>query len=375
MTFRRRAVTLLCTALAVPLAVSPAGADPSTPLTGFGDFGAGASQVVLDDLGLVHGDPLAAAGGVSFSVGSVPATYFEDFFVRESGLDLNFGASANFVGVEWPYPSLTLSFATPIHKVGFEARVNPEDQLSLTLLRNGVTVDTVVVASRGSDALYFYGVQNAAAFDQVVVDAVEGASGAFTLDNVTFETLVVEDPTDPTDPTDPADPLALSCQGFEVFPSGPLSKLVPARALLAQLVKEDGTPLTSLELATPPTVRVMFAPDNGAPSQDVTASVVWQGANFAYAGGRLQRWFLWLLPLRMQGYGTYMAEMVSGDAAAYTLTPTCVDWTVNVRPKPKPVPPKPAPRPHDDRDCRDRSHDHRHDHDRDRDRDRDRRGH
>jgi hypothetical protein len=149
--------------------------------------------------------------------------------------------------------------------------------------------------------------------------------------------------------------VALSCEGFELFPARTgifATGLLPARALLAQLKTADGLPQTNVEVLTPPTVRVMFAADTGAPAQDVTASVVWHGASFAFLGGRLQRWFVWMLPLRMQGYGTYMAEMVSGDPAAYTLSSTCVDWTVNVRPKPKPVPPKPTPKPHDD-DCRD----------------------
>ena len=179
MRIQRCAALILCTALAAPLAASPAGADPSTPLTGFGDFGAGASQVGFDDLGLALGDPVAAAGGVGFALGSVPAPYYEDESPRESGLE-GIGALANFFLVERPFPALEMTFPTPVHRVAFEARVNPADELDVTLLAGGVEVDHVVLPSRGSDALYFYGLQNAAAFDEVHVTAVVNASGAFT---------------------------------------------------------------------------------------------------------------------------------------------------------------------------------------------------
>jgi hypothetical protein len=69
---------------------------------------------------------------------------------------------------------------------------------------------------------------------------------------------------------------------------------------------------------------------------DVTQRVVWRGPEFHFIGRHLQRWFIWILPWHMRGYGTYMATMESGDPAVYTLDPTCADWTLNPRPKPKP---------------------------------------
>lgn len=342
----RRASLLLCAALSLPLAGAwPAHADPSTPLSGFGDFGESATQLSFDDLGLLTGDPVSSVGGVGFALEGTEsaAIYYDDFVVRESQPEPEaFGALANFWNMARPYPTLVMTFATPVHRVGFEARINPGDQLGVTLLSDGVQVDQVVVASRGGDALYFYGLQNAAAFDEVRVDAVEGANGAFTLDNLTFENLTPPDP-DPDPDPDPTGPMALACQGFELFPPphgvfGRHMHLLPVRALLAKLVDENGNPVKTSDLGARPNLRVMFMPDSGGAAQDVTPRVVWHGDDFFYLGGRLQRWYVWLLPPRMRDYGTYMAEMTSGDTAEYTLDPTCVDWTVNVRPKPKPRP-------------------------------------
>jgi hypothetical protein len=39
-------------------------------------------------------------------------------------------------------------------------------------------------------------------------------------------------------------------------------------------------------------------------------------------------WFVWTLPWLMRYDGTYLATMESGDPAAYTLDPTCADWTL-----------------------------------------------
>jgi hypothetical protein len=234
--------------------------------------------------------------------------------------------------------------------------VDTADQLVVTLLAGGAQVDQVALTSRGGFGLYFYGLENSGGFDEMRVDALEGANGAFTLDNLTFESLDAAPPDPPEDPEDPGseeppteeppteeppteEPPVVSCDGFESWPRAdhrhhgrpPL-----ARILFAQLRDADGMPLTSEDLEAPPRLRVWFAPDSGEASVDVTESVVWQGdPALDFFGGRLQRWVEVMMPRRMEGHGTYMAVLESGDADAYTLDPTCADWTVNERPKPK----------------------------------------
>ena len=98
----------------------------------------------------------------------------------------------------------------------------------------------------------------------------------------------------------------------------------------------------------------MYTPDGGGASMDVTDRVVWRSPQFSFLGRRLQRWFVWVLPWHMRGYGTYMATLESGDPGAYSVDPTCVDWTINKRPVPPvigrggkdkghPAPPPPPP--------------------------------
>lgn len=363
---RLRPALLLCTALAAPLVGAASASAQTTPLTGFGDFGSDRVQMVLDDLGLANGDPIPSQGGATLTVTTGdPARYYEDFFSRESGLDAP-GSVGNFVSAARPYPDVNVSFASPIHRVGFEARVNDEDELAISLLLAGVLVDRVVVPSRGSDMLYFYGVQNPAGFDQVVVDAVEHASGAFTLDNLTFESLVTTPPPDPDpepdpDPTPDPDPdpdpnpdpgpdpgaLTLSCEGFDSFPRVDRSyHVLPVRALLAELHDASGAPVTDEDLASSPSLRVMFSPEGGGPALDVTQRVVWRSPEFSFLGRRAQRWFVWVLPWHMRGYGTYVATLESGDPAEYKVDPTCADWTLNKRPTPPQT-------PHRERDCKD----------------------
>jgi hypothetical protein len=340
----RNAALILCTALAGPLVGSPTAlADPSTPLSGFGDFSGAQTQLGFDDLGLLNGDLVDSVGDVGLSLSSGGgAPYFEDGFARESGIE-GFGSLSNWWNIPRPFPELIVQFASPIHRVGFEARVNPVDQVVVTLLAEGTQVDQVAFASRGSDALYFYGLENAGGFDEVRIDALEGTStsGAFTVDNVTFESLDVTPPDPPEDPEDPPteEPAAVvSCDGFESFPRvGRGHHGRPhVRALLAQLRDAEGMPLTADDLESPPSLRVWFSPDSGEASVDVTERVVWRGdPELRFFGHRLQRWFAMVMPRRMDGYGTYMAMLESGDPSAYTLDPTCADWTVNERPKRK----------------------------------------
>lgn len=337
----RRAALILCTALAAPFAGAPAQADPTVVLTGFGDFSGAQTQLGFDDLGLVNGDAVPSQSGASFSLsdgGAVP--YYEDLVARESGIG-GVGGLSNFWMTSFPYPEVDVSFSSPVHRVAFEARVNTEDQLVVTLLAGGVQVDQLAVPSRGSDMLYFYGFENTGGFDQVRLDALEGATGAFTLDNLTFESLSEPDPEPDPDPDpdpepDPGSPMVLACDGFESFPRAHHGRHhLPVRALLAELRDADSALVTGSDLEAAPMLRVWFTPDSGGPAVDVTERVAWRGAELSFLGRRLQRWFVWVLPWRMESYGTYMATLESGDPSAYTLDPTCADWTVNQRPKPK----------------------------------------
>ncbi|HVN39344.1 MAG TPA: hypothetical protein VMW19_14365 [Myxococcota bacterium] len=349
------AALLLWTALAVPLGAVSASAQ-TVPLSGFGDFSSARTQLVFDDLGLASGDPVSVSGvTLMLSDGSAPS-YYEDSFPRESGID-GVGCLANFLGVSRPYPDLDVDFAGPMQKVGFEARVNDADQVSVSLYLAGALVDQVTVPSRGSDQLYFYGYENPAGFDRVVVQVVANASGAFTLDNLTFEAVGTPPPDPGPDPTpdpgpDPGPapgPMKLSCDGFDAFPHVDHGRdLLPVRALLAELTDAQGVGQTDHQLESAPKLRVMYTPDGGGASMDVTDRVVWRSSEFSFLGRRLQRWFVWVLPWHMRGYGTYMATLESGDPSAYSVDPTCVDWTINKPPVPvvRHSPPPPHGRGH-----------------------------
>jgi hypothetical protein len=322
----RRAALILCTALAGAGASS---ADPSTPLAGFGDFSGNQTQIAFDNLGLFNGDDVASVEGVALSLSTGDAAkYYEDFFARESGLG-DVGSIANFWGFVRPYPDLSIALPGPMHRVGFEMRVNAADQVSVMLLSGGAMVDQVVVPSRGSDALYFYGFENAVPFDAVQVDVIDQASGAFTLDNLAFENLGGPEPP-PDDPGEPEVPV-LACDGFDSFPpmrQGHSHHHLPLRALMAKLLDADGHPMTAQDMTAPPMLRVMYMPEAGGSAVDVTDAVTLSIPDFRYAGGRVKSWFVWMLPWEMRRDGTYLATMESGDPAAYTLDPTCADWTL-----------------------------------------------
>jgi hypothetical protein len=342
---------MLCAALAAPFpGAGPVQAEPSTPLASFGDFSQNATQVGFDDLGLMNGDDVSSVAGASLALSTGdPAKFYEDAFARESGLP-DLGSVSNFWGFVRPYPDLSIAFAGQMHRVGFEMRVNTADQISVTLLSGGAMVDQVVLPSRGSDALYFYGFENAAGFDAVQLDVVDRASGAFTLDNLTFENTDAPAPP-PDDPEVPALPV-LACEGFETFPRmrpGHSHHHLPLRALMAKLVDVDGLELSAAEMPAPPVVKVMHMPESGGQPVDVTDDVTVRTPEFAYAGGRVERWFVWTLPWQMREYGTYLATMESGDPAAYVLDPTCADWTLIERPPRRPGRDRDKGRGHHDR--------------------------
>jgi hypothetical protein len=328
----KRAGLILGTALAMTFAgAATAQTGATTLLTGFGDFSGGETRFIFDDLGLVNGEDVASVGGVDFELtAGSPAKFFEDAFPRESG-PAGAGSVDNFWGFASPYPDLDIFFPSPIHRVAFELRVNDADDVAVTLVSNGEPVEKLVVPSRGSDAFYFYGYENVDGFDEVRVDVVDNASGAFSLDNLTFESLGTEEPPDGSDELP-----RLACNGFETIPPSRHGKHhhAPFRALLAQLTDAEGSVVTPADLSELPAVRVVFTPDGSDESVDVTDDVVWAQAN-RFAPTRRESWIVWLLSWRMREPGLYMAMMESGDPSAYTIDPACADWTWNERPKPR----------------------------------------
>ena len=321
-------------------AAASAHADPTVLLSGFGAFSGTETQITFEGLNLLDGGDVGSVDGVDFSLTSGgPAKYFAEPFPRESGLP-GTGSINNFWDLVPPYPDLDLLLPGPMQRVAFEARVNAEDEVAVTLLAQGAVVDRVVVPGRGADALYFYGFENAAGFDEMVVDAVDHASGAFSLDNLTFDPLDQGDPTHP----DPGGPLAVSCSGFGSLPRMRSGHQPPLRPLLARLTGPAGEALGSGDLTFPPMLHVTFVPAAGGQAIDVTDDVVQGTGHFSFLPRR-QRWIVWLLPSRMRSPGTYMATMESGDENAYTIDPTCADWTVN------PAPPAKPRDPHGRGDC------------------------
>jgi hypothetical protein len=322
----KRAGLVLGIALAMTFAsAATAQTGTTTMITGFGDFSGSETQLSFDDIGLVNGEDVANVGGVEFELtAGSPAKFFEDAFPRESGL-AGVGSVNNFWGFGSPYPDLAIFFPGPAHRVAFELRVNDADDVAVTLLSNGELVDELVLPSRGSDAFHFYGYESAAGFDEVRVDVVANASGAFSLDNLTFESLGAEEP-----PVDSEELPHFACEGFEAMPPAGLGthRGVPFRLLRAQLSDAGGRVVTPAELAEPPAVRVSFTPDGSDEPVDVTDEVAWaKGERFAPT--RRGEWLVWLLNWRMREPGLYVTRMESGDPSAYTIDPTCehLDWS------------------------------------------------
>ena len=112
-------------------------------------------------------------------------------------------AITNTSGYLAPFPDLKLVWATPVHRLAFEMRVDIADPITITLLQGGMELDQFTLSSRGPSQFFFYGVENMAGFDKVLVDVAANTSGAFVLDNLRFEAVVVEPPVvEP--PQDPA---------------------------------------------------------------------------------------------------------------------------------------------------------------------------
>jgi len=147
---------------------------------------------------------------------------------------------------------------------------------------------------------------------------VDNASGAFTLDNLTFESM--GDPDLPDDPDPPA-AAVFSCDGFKSHRShwGHHSGF-----LWAKLLDEDGVEVGIQDLDSPPRAHVAFAPADGEDAHDVTEHVVWGDGSFFFT--RRGNWAVFQKPWRMRRAGTYMTTMETGDPDEYVLDPTCVEY-------------------------------------------------
>jgi hypothetical protein len=197
-------VTLLALVAVALAGVAQAQADPSSLLAGSGEFSGRETLLTFDDLGLANGDDVPGVAGVDLTLMDGNAAKFMfDGFPREVGPEGE-GSVNNFWGYAFPYPDMTIRFSGVIHRLGFELRANDQDDVAVAFLASGSIVDEVTIESRGSDQLYFYGFENQAGFDEVLVDVVENASGAFTLDNLRFESLGLPE----------EGPPAVFCMGF-----------------------------------------------------------------------------------------------------------------------------------------------------------------
>ncbi|MBW1686933.1 MAG: hypothetical protein JRS35_17930, partial [Deltaproteobacteria bacterium] len=290
---------------------------------------------------LSNGDDIPSVAGVEFTLSSGGAAKFiVDGFPREFGPQ-DTGALNNFWGYATPYPDLEIRLPAVIHRVGFELRVNDLDDVVVTLLSSGSIVDEVTIPSRGSDQLYFYGFENPAGFDEVLLDVQANASGAFVLDNLRFESLGAP----------PAEgPPLFSCVGF----SSPLEALLddpryakyakyaeflehwlrrsPVKLLRARLLDAEDLEVGDADLITAPMVQVLFSPAQGEETLDVTADTTWKDS---FSFSRKGYWRLSLSRYQMKMPGTYLVTMESGDESEYLVDPTCSESIIEKAPKPK----------------------------------------
>jgi hypothetical protein len=318
-------MTILTLVAVLLVGATRAQADPSLPLDGPGDFSGSEVLLDFDDLGLVNGNDVPSVAGVDLTLSDGAAAKFMlDAFPREFGPE-GAGSVNNFWGYAVPYPDLAIRFSGAVHRLGFELRANDQDDVALTLLSSGSIVDEVTIASRGSDQLYFYGFENAAGFDQVLVDLVANASGAFTLDNLRFESLGVAEEGPPklfcVGFTSPWEALLEHPRygGFASFWKHWLNR-APVKVLRAWLLDAEGLPVTDADLFAPPVARVLFTPAGKEEALDVTAQATWKDS-FVFA--RRGYWRMVLQRRSMMRPGTYLISMESGDEAEYLIDPTC----------------------------------------------------
>lgn len=302
----------------------------TTPLSSPGDFSGAQTLVSFDDLGAASPSDLPAAGGVGLLLSNGrPARFMLVNAPREFGPPGS-GSINNFAGQPFPFPDLRLLLPAPMTRVGFEMRVNSLDSVTVSLLSGGALIDQVSVPSRGVSAFYFYGYENPAGFDEVLV-AVGPVTGSLSLDNLAFEAA---------EPPAP-EPTVLACEGFESLAERmvrhrgrefreqrrwyhrwiALERLFHVRLLHARLLDADGTAVGGDGVASPPLVRVQAVEKDGA-LVDVTDRVL-RGASPEFRHSEWGDWWFALPHRWLHGRGAWVVTLESGDEAEYQIDPTC----------------------------------------------------
>jgi len=124
----------------------------------------------------------------------------------------------------------------------------------------------------------------------------------------------------------PEDSTYYSCVGFDPpMDNGPVKvKKNKVLHLKAELRDEDGTPLTDLDITSPPVIQVDYQSVGGV-AEDVTDQALppgmgTKGNQFKYDG---EKWHFNLKTKNYTAPGRYTITMVSGDDCEYIVDPTC----------------------------------------------------
>lgn len=328
---RRLVLTLLGALAPLALATSVAHAE-TVMLSGPGDFSGSESLVTFDDLSLSFGDPIPAVDGVTFDLDGMPATYFMDPSLREFDPQ-DMGAANNFLGLAPPYPDLTVHFPELMTRVGFQTRMNPTDEMHVLLMRDGEMVDELVAQSAALEQFFFYGYENTAGFDEMVIELVEdpnNPNGLLLFDNLMFESVNLDTGGGGMDMP------MVACEGFlsplpEALKAHPrhyafwehFIERLPVHILLARMVDGEGASLGDMDLPAAPVVRVHFSSAWGGDPVDVTADVVGSGSDAFEYDARRDAWHMMLRKRNMHRSGTYSVTVETPDEAMYSVDPTC----------------------------------------------------
>lgn len=329
---RRTNRTLLGVLSSIVLLAAPAQAQ-TVSLRGPEDLSGAETVVTFDGLGLSNANVVEEVDGVAFELEKagrmLPARFLADDSAAREFDPQGRGALYNTFADWFPYSDLRIGLPDVMHRVAFMARVSIWDDLRVVLRRDGDVVDEVVVPSRGYNQYYFYGFENDAGFDEVLVDVVADVSGVLRFDNLMFEAF--------EDEPEPPLPVTLACDGFRspwdrFLSSTSASRNAfwrrvfarrPDHVLLARLRDADGVSLGADSLAAPPVVRVELQGASGGEPVDVTETVLGSAPDAFRYGVNRDTWRFFLPRRSMPGPGTYDVTIESGDAAEYVIDPTC----------------------------------------------------
>lgn len=326
---------ILSVALWVLLGSAPLNAQ-TTMLSGPGDFSGQETVVDFEELGLFFGVAVPVVDGVEFVLDNgSPAKFLTAPGEREFGPQ-GLGSINNFTFYPRPYSDLHVLLPESVGRVGFEMRVNTSDSVIVSLFSEGTLVDELPVPNLGNDKFHFYGFENAAGFDEVLID-VEGAIETVSLDNLSFESVA-----------ESAE--VLTCDGFASlrgvvarhWRNGDRSELRRwwrafrqirrpwrSKLLFAQLRDADDVTLGEADLGSAPRLRVHFDDGTGSEPVDVTDAVLGQ-ASGAFVSTEAD-WWVAVARRNLRERGTYEITMESGDPSEYVIEPTCSRTVVKVR--------------------------------------------